>query len=294
VNSTALKLVSFAVSAAILSACGGGSSGSDGSPSSGSPPPTATAPATAGVYKGTITSTTTNAQPVPVIALTGPDGHSAWMTADGRVWSGQIPQTGSRFEASFSGHMYDGLHFPDGTNHGTWSMTVDHRATGMTGQFHGSGDTGSFAMELSPMWNRTGSMSTAAGVYTRTTSSGYAMTMTIGANGQITGQDTRGCVFNGTVTVPDPTHNLYRLEAAVSSCGALDGPYTGMGTLVDADAMRDWMTSMHPLEHGGHSHGGGMMGGGMMGGNTVPTGTHNLFMFCLANSSNAIMDALVK
>jgi hypothetical protein len=152
-------------------------------------------------------------------------------------------------------------------------------------------------MELSPMWNRAGSLSDAAGSYMRQTSSGYAMEITISSNGQMHGQDTRGCVFNGTVTVPDSAHNLYRLEAAVSSCGVLDGSYTGMGTLVDADAMRDWTTSMHPLEHGGHSHGGsdgdGMMGGGMMG-NTVPSGTHNLFMFCLANSGNAIMDALAK
>jgi hypothetical protein len=288
VNSTAWKLVSVAVSVAILSACGGGSGASDDSP-----PPGAAAPATAGVYKGTITSTATTAQPVSVIAMTGPDGHSTWMSGDGRVWSGHIPQTGSHFDATFSGHMYDGSHFPDGTNHGTWSMTVDHRTTGMTGQFHGSGDTGSFAMDLSPMWNRTGSMSEVAGVYMRTTSSGYAMTMTISSNGQMSGQDSRGCVFSGTVTVPDSAHNLYRLEAAVSSCGALDGSYTGMGTLVDADAMRDWMTSMHPLEHGGHSHG-GSMDGGMMGGNTVPTGTHNLFMFCLSNSTNAIMDALAK
>ena len=291
-KNTALKLASVAVSAAILSACGGGSGSSDGSPSSDPSPPAATAPVTAGVFKGTITSSATTTQPVSVIAMTGPDGHSTWMSADGRVWSGHVPQTGSHFDASFSGHMYDGLHFPDGTNHGTWTMTVDHRATGMTGQFHGGGDAGSFAMNLSPMWNRTGSLSEAAGVYMRTTSSGYAMEMTISSNGQMSGHDTRGCVFSGTVTVPDAAHNLYRLEASVSSCGALDGAYTGMGTLVDADAMRDWMTSMHPLEHGGHSHG-GSMGGGMMG-NTVPTGTRNLFMFCLANPTNAIMDSLAK
>jgi hypothetical protein len=63
--------------------------------------------------------------------------------------------------------------------------------------------------------------------------------------------------------------------------------------LLDADAMKDWMTAMHPLEHGGHSHGGSMMGGQHgMGHNTVPTGQHNLFMFSMANDRSAIMDAL--
>jgi hypothetical protein len=59
--------------------------------------------------------------------------------------------------------------------------------------------------------------------------------------------------------------------------------------------MQDWMTAMHPLEHGGHSHGGSMMGGSpMMGHNSVPTGQHNLFMFSLVNDHNAIMDALAR
>jgi hypothetical protein len=68
-----------------------------------------------------------------------------------------------------------------------------------------------------------------------------------------------------------------------------------MGALLDADAMQDWMTAMHPLEHGGHSHGGSMMGGSpMMGRNTVPTGERNLFMFSLVNDHNAMMDALAR
>jgi hypothetical protein len=293
VNCTTLNLVPVAVSLALLSACGGGSGSPASPPPSGSPSPVTSPAATVGIYKGTITSTATTAQPVSIVALTGPDGHSMWMSTDGRVWSGQMPQTGSHFDATFDGHMYEGAHFPDGSNHGSWSMTVDHPATGMHGQFHGNGDVGSFTMDLSPMWNRPASLATVAGVYTRTTSSGYSMTMTLSSNGQMSGQDTRGCVFSGTVSVPDTNHNLYRLDAAVSSCGALDGEYAGMGALVDADAMRDWMTAMHPLEHGGHSHG-GMMGGGTMGGNTVPAGAQNLFMFCLANPGNAIMDAITR
>ena len=79
------------------------------------------------------------------------------------------------------------------------------------------------------------------------------------------------------------------------TCLPADGTYSGMGALLDADAMQDWMTAMHPLEHGGHTHGGPMMGGSpMMGRNTVPTGQHNLFMFSMGNANNAIMDALAR
>jgi hypothetical protein len=97
--------------------------------------------------------------------------------------------------------------------------------------------------------------------------------MSISANGQLTGSDSRGCAFNGTVTVPNANHNMYGIDAHATSCGSLDGHYLGTGTLLDADAMQGWLTAMHPLEHGGHSHGGSMMGGSpMMGHNTVPTG----------------------
>jgi hypothetical protein len=204
--------------------------------------------------------------------------------------------TGDHFDATFSGHMYDGVHFPDGTNHGTASMKIDHHTASTTsGRYTGSGDTGTFNMSLSPMWDRPASLGTVAGVYTRSTSNGYTMTMTVSANGQVNASDSRGCLLNGTVGVPDAAHNMYRMNATVTSCGALDGVYQGMGTLLDADAMQDWMTAMHPLEHGGHSHGGSMMGGSsMMGRNTVPTGQRNLFMFSLVNDHNAIMDALAR
>jgi hypothetical protein len=292
-TSRTTPLASLAV-ATLLAGCGGGSGG-DGTnaPTSGTTPPTAAAP-TVGVWKGTISSSTTG-QTAQVVTLTGHDGHSVWMTTDGRVWSGQVPQTGSHFDATFTGHMHEGAQFPDGTNHGSATMSFEHHAQHSTDGHHaGSGDSGRFDMDLSPMWDRAASMETVAGVYTRTTSNGYAMTMTIGANGQMMATDNRGCVLNGTVGVPDAMHNMYAIDATVTSCGTLDGHYQGMGALVDADAMQDWMSAMHPLEHGGHTHGGSMMGGGHMGHNTVPSGHHNLFMFSMVSDHSAMMDALAR
>jgi hypothetical protein len=292
----ALAIVSAGLS---LAACGGGGSGMANSGSNGGTTNTPAAPVvtTVGLSKGTIISTTT-AETAAVVALTGHDGHSVWMATDGRVWSGHVPlEAGDRFDATFSGHMYEGDHFPDGTNHGTTHVRFEQHSTSMvSGHYDGSGDVGTFSMSMSTMWNRPAAMETVAGVYTRSTAAGYTMTLTIGANGQMSGSDSTGCVFTGTVAVPDAMHNLYAIDATVSSCGTLDGSYRGMGTLLDADAMVDWMSAMHPLEHGGHSHGGSMMGGSpIMGGhNTVPTGQHNLFMFSMVNDHAAIMDALAR
>jgi hypothetical protein len=288
-----LAVLSVAATSLALTACGGGGDASPNAPAAGTPV-TPTADTTPGVWKGTISSTTTG-QTANVVALTGHDGQTVWMAADGRTWHGQLPLHGDHFDATLTGHMADGAQFPDGTNHGTATMGVDHHTTSVTRGHHtGNGDAGSFEMSLSAMWNRTAALETVAGVYTRTTSNGYAMTMSIDDHGQMAGSDTQGCVFGGTVTVPDPRHNLYTVDAQVTSCGTLDGHYTGMGALLDASAMQDWMTAMHPLEHGGHSHGGPMMGGGHMGHNTVPSGNANLFMFCVVNDRGAVMDALAR
>jgi hypothetical protein len=289
-----LATVSILAAGFALAACSGGGGGSEGSSTNVPVPDTTTKDTTPGVWKGTISSATTG-QTASVVALTGHDGHTVWMATDGRVWHGQVPLHGDRFDATLTGHMYEGAQFPDGTNHGTFDMAIEHHSASTTSGHHtGSGDAGAFNMAMSPMWERAASLSTVAGVFTRTTSNGYAMTMAIDTHGQVTGSDSKGCVFNGTVTVPDSQHNMYDVDVDVSSCGTLDGHYAGMGALLDADAMQDWMTAMHPLEHGGHSHGGPMMGGEHVGHNTVPTGHHNLFVFSMVNDHNAIMDALTR
>ncbi|MGB0836233.1 MAG: hypothetical protein ACPGR2_17110 [Psychrobium sp.] len=47
-------------------------------------------------------------------------------------------------------------------------------------------------------------------------------------DGDITGSDTRGCVFNGSSSIPNDKINIYRISLRVESCGALDGKYTGL------------------------------------------------------------------
>jgi hypothetical protein len=291
----ALALASLAV-VTLAAGCGGGGSGTS---SAGNP--TSKDTATPGVYKGTITSTTTG-QTSPVLAMVGSAGQAAWMSADGRVWSGTMPTTSAHFDVSMMGRMYPGATFPDGSTNATWTMNVDHAQGQMAGHYTGAGDTGSFSLMLETMASRTASLSTLAGVYMRSTWSGYAMTMTIGSGGDLIANDSRGCSMNGMVSVPDVNRNLYAITATVSSCGVLDGTYHGEGSLQDADAMHDWMSAMHPLEQGGYSQGNmdmsgmGHMGGGMGGMtyNTVPSGTSNLFMFVLDDGHHGIMDAVAR
>jgi hypothetical protein len=275
----------LACASILLTACGGGS----GSSASGGPSGTPTPAATAGLWKGTVTSSTTG-QSTLVVAMTDAAGHSVWMTTDGRIYDGSMPTSGTSFQWPMTGYMDAAGHFPDGTNFGMGTMTVDEQtATMMSGHYSGNGQSGSFTMNMSPMWQRDATLAAVSGTYTRSTSTGYSMTMNIDANGQLMGSDTSGCMLNGSVTAPDPHHDLYQMDGTVTSCGILDGNYHGMAALLDADAMHDWMSTMPGYQHGG------MMGGsGMMGGNTVPSGQRNLLMFALVNGQHALMDALAK
>jgi len=285
--------------ALLLAACGGGgsSSTSDSGGPVGNPGSTK---ATPGVWQGTMTSSATGTQ--SLIGMTDANGQSVWMTTDGRVWTGRMPTSGTGFDVDMAGYMYPGSHFADGQNFGMGLMRFEYHDGSWSGQVQGWGEPGNFQVSLSPMWDRPASLADVAGTYTRTTSIGYAMTLSIDAAGLLTGGDTRGCVMSGHVTVPDPAHDLYLIEASVSSCGVLDGDYRGHATLVDASAMRGWTTTMGCFQYGrGGWPGGGMMGGGMMGGwwpnqgvNTIPDGTHNLLMFAITNGRYAIMDALAK
>jgi hypothetical protein len=295
--------------ASLVSACGGGSTSAPtgatpvspgaappvaappGTAPPGAAPPGATAQSAVGVWEGTITSQATG-QVAPMLGMVDAAGASLWITADGRVMAGPLGTTMPQGAVQVAAHMDQGGAFANGSLHGSMHFSFESVAAGaLAGHVSGMGDTYAFRAAMSGMWNRPASLAALAGVYTRATGTGYTVTLAIGADGRLSGSDTRGCVLNGLATVPDPARNLYRLTATVTSCGTLNGDYAGMGTLVDATAMSSWLRQMPPLAMGG-MHGGGMMHSGPM--NTIPTGASNLFMFALTSGQHAIMDALAR
>lgn len=81
-----------------------------------------------------------------------------------------------------------------------------------------------------------------AGVYTRTiyprVGAPMTLTLTIGADGVLTGSHSNGCVFNGSVAIPNAARNMVRMNLEVSACGGLrssrrwNGRYSGLGILL--------------------------------------------------------------
>lgn len=66
------------------------------------------------------------------------------------------------------------------------------------------------------------------------------MTLTIAADGAITGSHSNGCVFNGAANVPND-RNLVRLNMTLTDCGGgrarrWNGTYRGFGVLLQNSA----------------------------------------------------------
>jgi len=55
------------------------------------------------------------------------------------------------------------------------------------------------------------------------------VTLTVYADGTAFGSDSTGCTYSGTFSLVGPQYNFYNLELELSSCGARDGDYNGLG-----------------------------------------------------------------
>ena len=66
---------------------------------------------------------------------------------------------------------------------------------------------------------------------------GQGHTLAVDAQGSVTGSHSNGCAYNGRVQIPDPNHNMLRLDVEISGCGGLtssrswNGKYEGLGML---------------------------------------------------------------
>jgi hypothetical protein len=63
----------------------------------------------------------------------------------------------------------------------------------------------------------------------------FNLDISIDQSGVLSGLDSDGCFYNGSVTVPDPHINVYQLTITKSSCDAKNGNYSGLGYVVGGD-----------------------------------------------------------
>lgn len=200
-----------------LAACGGGGDapgGPDADPS--------------GIWSGTFTEAGAT---YSMVALVDDHHLMAVSTDAGILYEGRISPAGSDVSGSFKVYE-DGGGFVGNT---AYAGTVKEGES-IEGR---TGDGVSFSLGYEPLYDRRVSLATAAGIWSQTDGA-YTITLTLQESGSLSGGDTEGCQYSGTVAQPDRAHNLFKVLLTVANCStAENGTYTGYGVLNDGSETND-------------------------------------------------------
>lgn len=95
-----------------------------------------------------------------------------------------------------------------------------------------------FSVPYDRGFERPSSVAALQGNYTTNLGTGYTLTITIDAAGNVAGIDTNGCSVQGRVTTSHPKVNYYDLMVDVTNCGDRSGRYDGNAALIFDDTGR--------------------------------------------------------
>ena len=232
----ALKVLVLVVLAISLAACGGGSGGA------AAPPPAQTQ----GIWRGTAS--------VDSVSFT-----NALAMIDGAGHTNIIPQAAGTDDSQFRGT----LAASDGAiDTGVSALTLFDTAGNLNDIFSVQqgyvvpasalaatlSSSGSFPrpatlnLTYDNIYDRPASLGLVSGIWGETHGT-YTITLAIDGAGTINGSDTNGCVYSGTVRIPDPTHDLYALKMDIQSCYNVVVHASGQGVLTDTASPNDSLTA---------------------------------------------------
>lgn len=230
-NRAPVLAASFFLSFAVAG-CGGGSSGSS---SATEPTPIADA-RLGGIWEGTIFNQSIGSS-WQIIGLSLDTGESRFIDEFGTQYVANFTVNGTSFSGTFFGVAPLGETFIDGSVVATGNMsgTISERNRISGSYTVSTGEQGSLDLFYNSTYERDSSLSLMAGTWIDTDGDPF----TVDAQGQIFGQDSMGCVYTGQVAIINGDHNAYRVQLNVSSCGAFNGIYSGLGVLDDYQVASD-------------------------------------------------------
>lgn len=198
----------------------------------------------AGYWKGTAIEQDSDRR-FDAVALIDAQGNAQWLlTREGVLDGGGFVLfgnvcCGSQFEDPVTGKELGETR----TRNGSAQAEVDGAM--LRGELRFDSEDYSFTLNRSADYDRAVSLAALAGVYSRRTNTIFGeevtLTVTIEANGRLTGSYSNGCVFNGNASIPDATHNMVQLQIDLANCGSQgsskqwNGAYTGLGVLLSGD-----------------------------------------------------------
>ncbi len=207
---------------ALMPACGGG--GGSSSSSNGA--------SITGLWSGTVISN--NGQQTNVLAVASTDNELRMFSDDQNIqYAGTVSIKGNQGSGSLKGYIADGVFY---NNQSTATFSVSFTVVegdSISGTYSTQGDSGSFTLYYNTGAERQSSLLDIVGNwgYSYLT---YWADATVSNNGQVQASFETGCIVSGRVSLPSYDWSIYKALVNVTSCGELNGSYTGLVLLQDS------------------------------------------------------------
>ncbi len=218
-----------------LFSCGGGGSGSH---SSSTAQPQSVSQSASGIWTGNVLSPKFGN--TSVTGIVSQTDEVFFISEQGAQHHGQVTVSGSSFSGSLTSYAPIGFRFPDGSSVTTTTVsgTVTTKSS-LTGNYNGGGDSGTFSLSYSSLYDRQSSLALVAGNWRAIDGSA---TFSFSSSGQITGSDVDGCTYTGQISVINQNFNAYKVTVTIAACGSFNGSYSGLAALSDTSASNDTLT----------------------------------------------------
>jgi hypothetical protein len=155
-------------------------------------------------------------------------------------------------EATFDDDVA-GRRFHDDRNQPA-SVKVTRDGDALSGEIEFRGDNYTLQLSAAPDYTHSLTLQELSGTYSRSSFFFTTLTLTIDADGRLTGSDSNGCVLNGNVTIADPGRNMVRMQVDMENCRnshdssrEWNGSYTGLGLLLRANGDQNEDVFFHSM-----------------------------------------------
>lgn len=225
---------------ALLLTCGGGGGGTAGSGNGGGSVPPPANESASGIWNGSFHSDVTNRSDNVSGVVTENNEMRFFSTTWGGQYEGNGTVSGNSVATEAPAFAPWDYVFVDGSQVGRANLTGSVKSKeSISGTYSGMGDSGTFYVTYEPIYERPSSLSLLDGNWRHSSSQLGIVSLTISANGNITGYSSSGCTYSGNLRLVNSSYNAYQVSINISSCGTLNGNYNGHAILNDTTTKND-------------------------------------------------------
>ena len=139
---------------------------------------------------------------------------------------GQVKQDGGHYYSKYNLYALDGSPFDYARLTGELNQgTIISYFKTLNG-----GDTGRMVLNYSDVYEQASSLELLEGEWHFTDRDGLSFKVSI-ENGQIQGEDSDECQYQGQVSLINPKYNVYNIKMNISNCASVNGVYEGLSYL---------------------------------------------------------------